>query len=517
MNKTSTPLRTIAHIFFENASATPGKPAIWCDGTELSYRMLSSLVSAWSHGMRNRGIVRGDHIGVLLPNSIEFVVLMLAAADIGAVLVPLNMTFAPVTVRKAFEACDVKHVVACGWVLDSLFTDSVAGFSQVDGVWLAVGKTTTHVESVEEMLAECVANSEPTLQAHLDDPYILTMTSGSTGDPKPIILTQRTKLNRAAAAVQMYGVTSADKTLAATPLYHSLAERLVLIPLLNGGTSVLMTRFSSSEWLRVVAEQAVSFTIAVSSQLNQIAGVLDGDLVSDISSLRCVVSSSALLETPVKEALMKKLQCEFHECYGASEIAVASNLNTSDTREKLRSVGVAAPGVQICILGADGEAVVPGEPGEIACKTPMIFGGYFKRPDLTRDAMWGDFFRTGDLGRMDEHGFLYFLGRKKEIIITGGINVYPVDVETVVAESVMTQEVAAFSLPDERLGEIVAVAVVPKNLVGFNLKALRHYCATHLADYQQPRKWFVLGTLPKNAMGKIMKSELQVQHAGNEI
>lgn len=508
-------MSTISHRFFNAARATPGKVALWCDGAENSYGDLAACVARWSSMLRINNVVRGDHIAVLLPNSAEFVVLMLAAADIGAVLVPLNMSLPPAAVSKAFHASDVQHVVAAGHVIAALLDEPGADFSGAGGLWVAVGEVASdragRAQSLARLLAGAAPDAEPAFAAQTGDPYILTMTSGSTGDPKPIVLTQRTKLNRAAAAVEMYGVSAGDRTLAATPLYHSLAERLVLIPLLTGGTAVLMSRFSPAEWMRVVADQAVSFTIAVSSQLNQIAALIQKSNAAQLVSLRCVVSSSALLDTAVKKDLVKKLRCDFHECYGASEIAIASNLDAAAAAGKLKSVGKAAAGVEINIIGTDNQPVAAGEPGEIVCRTPMLFGGYYRRPEQTQAAMWGEFFRTGDLGRVDDEGFLYFLGRKKEIIITGGINVYPADIEATVADTGTTHEVAAFSLPDERLGEIIAVALVPKNPDDFNLKAMRLHCARHLADYQQPRKWFILDALPKNPMGKIMKSMLQSQ------
>ena len=495
----------------------PEKIAISCDGNKISYSVLAQRVSSLSSAMRSKGVTRGDHIGVLLPNSIEFVELMLVAADIGAVLVPLNISLPPSAVEKAFRASNVKHVVASSNVLHGLLADSLSNFSSADGIWLVVGESVHGVGTLEKLVRETEPNVLPLMGDKIDDPYILTMTSGSTGSPKPIILTQRTKLNRIAAAVDMYSVKSEDKTLAATPLYHSLAERLVLMPLLTGGTSVIMSRFSPSEWLNIVAEQEVSFTIAVSSQLNQIANTLIDSNFFRIESLRCVVSSSALLDIQVKERIVTNFGCEFHECYGTSEIAIATSLNISDYPEKLRSVGHAVAGVEIRIIGEDDRAVVTGDVGEIVCKTAMIFGGYYEQSTQTCESMWGDFFRTGDLGRLDADGFLFFLGRKKEIIITGGINVYPTDVESAIEECGLTHEVAAFSIPDERLGEAVAVALVPKSSESFNLKRIRIDCAAHLADYQLPRKWFVMDTLPKNPMGKIMRSELQAQYRSSGL
>jgi long-chain acyl-CoA synthetase len=381
-------------------------------------------------------------------------------------------------------------------------------FSMPDGLWLSVDEQIKGATLLDDLLHDISPDAQPLNAAHEEDALILTMTSGSTGDPKPIVLTQRTKFNRAAAAIKLYGITEKDRILAATPLYHSLAERLVLVPLLTGGTSVLMPKFSASAWLECLNREAVTFTIAVSSQLKQIAKVLGGTHAYDISSLRCIVSSSALLDHKTKIELLTKFNCEFHECYGASEIAIATNLDGISAKTKLQSVGSPAPDVDVKIIGKNDEVVSAGEAGEIVCRTPMLFGGYFKRPELTQAAMWGEYFRTGDTGRLDEDGFLYFLGRAKDIIICGGINVYPADIEAVVNAHGSVLESAAFAFPDERLEEVVAVAVVPVDRASFDLRQLRFHCCEHLADFQQPRKYFVVDDLPRNAMGKVMKMQL---------
>jgi long-chain acyl-CoA synthetase len=504
----------LAPMFFAHAARTPTKPAIHCADAELNYRDLARLVCRWSNAMASRGVERGDHIAVILPNDIKFVALLLAAADLGAVLVPLNTALAPPEVHTAFVAADVKHVVATAAVLRSLLRapHSMADFAQ--GLWVSVDEAVDEpgmpgTTPLSDLLQDALPNPAPLHAASGDDALILSMTSGSTGDPKPIILTQLTKINRVRAAVELYGITDSDRVLAATPLYHSLAERLVLIPLLTGGTSVLMPRFSPAAWLRCVREHAVTFSIAVSSQLKQIAAELDVEAHGhDITSLRCIVSSSALLDDQTKADVLRKFACEVHECYGASEIAIASNLNSARAATKLRSVGNAAPGVDIRILGKNDVAVGPGEAGEIVCKTPMLFGGYFKRPDLTQRAMWGEYFRTGDMGKLDEDGYLHFLGRSKDIIICGGVNVYPEDIETVVNAYPAVLESAAFAFPDARLGEVVAIALVLADKIAFDLKSLRFHCCERLADFQQPRKFFLLDELPRNPMGKLVKFRL---------
>lgn len=500
-------MSTISRTFHEFARKMPAKQAIWCEGDTLSYGEMMALVCRWAQGMSARGVRRGDHIAVLLPNSIEFVALMLVAADLGAVLVPLNTSLPPTAVRRAFDASCVDHVVGNAVTLAPLLDSGL--FPRAGrGLWLSLDDLAFDVELLPDLIASTPTDALPLFAGDDDDAFILTMTSGSTGDPKPIILTQRAKINRARAAQILYAISDADRTLAATPLYHSLAERLVLIPMLTGGTSILMSRFSATEWLKVVGEQRVSFTIAVSSQLRLILAALSAENRPAMDSLRCVVSSSALLETQVKVDLLANLNCDFHECYGASEIAIASNLDSEGARDKPSSVGTAAPGVEIRILSKEGGVVPAGAVGEIACKTPMIFGGYYRRPDLSAAAMWGGYFKTGDLGRMDEDGFLYFMGRAKEIIISGGINVYPSDIEAVVSAFPLVAESAAFPVEDQRLGEVIGVALVPEQGANLDLKKLRRYCAQQLADFQQPRKFFVLDTLPRNAMGKLARNVL---------
>lgn len=497
---------SICGAFFLNAARTPNKLAIYCESQSVSYAQLADFVQVWTNVMISHDVKRGDHIGVVLPNSVEFVALLLVAVNLGVALVPLNTSLSAAAIQRAFERADVKHIVSNAATFETIERDDV-DFSPFVGIWISIDSAFKQALSLTDLI-----NHTPNVKRHFEagepeDAFIFTMTSGSTGDPKPIVLTQRTKYNRVMNAQMLYGLTDMDVTLAATPLYHSLAERLVLIPLITGGTSILMARYSASEWLNAVQNLRVTFSIAVSSQLKQIAELLKSTTI-DTSSLRCLVSSSAQLDEAIKFSLIKKLNCEFHECYGASEIAIASNLDGNVDKHKLKTVGQAAPGVDIKILNDLDEVATTGQPGEIVCKTTMLFGGYYKRPELTKAAMWGDYFRTGDIGKLDEDGFLYYLGRKKDIIISGGINIYPNDIEASVNHLDDVIESAAFAYADQQLGEVVAVAIVPKDIQTFNLKQVRFHCAEQLADYQQPRKWFILDALPKNSMGKVMKFEL---------
>ena len=483
----------------------PAKLALTVGGTRLQYRDLLAAVDAVADGLTAAGICRGDHVGVVLPNCVEFVQLLLAAARLGLVVVPQATGSGTEALTATLRAADVRHLVAWAGVatqLDGL--DLPPG-----GVRIAAGGARNSWRAWHDLIE--AGQGKPAGQSSVaaDAPYLMGLTSGSTGKPKPIVLSQQTKLLRAEAAAALYGVTTDDITLAATPLYHSLAQRLVLLPLTTGGTSVVMPHFTPESWIATVAAEAVTFSIAVSSQLRQILGALDANRTA-LKSLRCLVSSSALLDGDTKRDLLAALPCAFHECYGASEIAIATNLSPDDARRKIGSVGRAIPNTEVRILDARGAPVPPNTPGEIACRTPMRFSGYYGQPETTAAAMQGAFFRTGDLGRMDADGYLYFLGRIKDIIISGGVNIYPQDIEAVVASHPAVKECAAIPLDDARLGEVPGVVVAFREPdAAPDVRELQRLCMARLGDHQQPRRFFVVSALPRNALGKLDKPALR--------
>jgi len=491
--------------FRHAAERAPDKLALVVGNASYTYRDLLQEVDALADGLSIAGVHAGDPVGVLLPNCAEFVLTLLAGARLGAVIVPQSMGLGAEALASTFKAADVRHLIAWSGVSAHLADLRLPP----GGIRVVAGGVREGWMPLQALIDAGKAQpmSAPMLQGEL--PYLMVLTSGSTGKPKPILLSQQIKLLRATAAAELYGVTAGDVTLAATPLYHSLAQRLVLMPLISGGASIVMAHFTPATWVAAVRRYGVTFSIAVSSQLRQI---LDGLIASQetLPSLRCLVSSSALLDDETKARLLAHLPCEFHECYGASEIAIATNLSPGDASRKLGSVGTAIPGTEVRILGENGHPVPTNTAGEIVCRTPMLFSGYYAQPAATAAAMWGEYFRTGDLGRMDDEGFLYFLGRIKDIIICGGINIYPKDIEDVVASHPAVRECAAIPLPDAQLGEVVGV------VVAFHApdapaepRDLQRLCMQRLGDFQQPRRFFVVDALPRNAMGKLDKPALR--------
>lgn len=497
---------TLANLFYENAKLTPNKEAIWCDGKMVSYSEMAELVSRYSNLLLSLNAAHGDHIAIPMNNSIESVALFFSAADLGLCVVPLNPSLPFDAVKTAVVAGDVKHIIARKIFFSECEKN---GGINIPGFSICLDQDypgTIPFDKIKEMPA-----TRPELDYDVGDneSLILTMTSGSTGTPKPIDMSQKNKYERSMAHIRVYNLTKDDRILAATPLYHSLAERLVILPLILGATSILLPRFTPAIWLKCAEEQKPTFTIAVSAQLAQILELLKQPDAPSITSFRSIVSSSALLEASVKYELINFLKCEFHEMYGASEVSTVTDICFQETPNKQRSVGKPFDEAKIRILHDDDNGSVRDcaihEVGEIAVKSKLQCKSYYKQENLMQSAMVDGYFRTGDLGYLDEDGYLYFAGRKKEIIITGAINVYPHDIDVVVGRLPEIEECAAFSYPDERLGEIVALAVVPKEGQEINLRALKSFCARNLADFQQPHKFFVLDKLPKNAMGKLQR------------
>lgn len=497
--------RAIADLFYANAARCPDKIAVWCDGQTRTYAQLADEVSRYSNFLLSRGIKRGEHIGAPLLNNINSVALLMASCNTGIGIVPINPSTPLHFIKTTFASGHVRHLIAYQSFLKRIQKE---GGLDLPGLTLCTdGEFDGAIPFAEVEKASAVRPDCPDVTG--DETLALVMTSGSTGDPKPIDLTQNCKYRRARGHIDLYHLTGEDIIMASTPVYHTLAIRLVLLPLQLGGTSVILPRFTPKAWLDCIHDRHVTYTIAVSSQLAQVSELMETGDTPEISSLRCVVSSSAWLEPLVKEKLIRLLNCEFHEIYGTSETASPTDIEFHESEKKARSVGKCVPRARIRIRRPDGSEAAPGEVGEITTVSDQLFNGYYGRPDLTAAAYDGEFFRTGDLGYVDEDGYLYFSGRLKEMIVSGGINVYPQDIETTLLTHPSVRECAAFAHHDPKLGEVVAVVAAPKPGMTLTEREIAVFCARNLADFQQPRRIYVVDEIPKNAMGKISRVNLE--------
>lgn len=464
------------------AEKEPDKPAVICENNILTYSDLAKCIKSVYHFFISCNIHTGNPVGILLPNGIDFVIAMLAISEIGAGIVPLS-PFTPVAqIDQLYQSLGVQCVIA-----DDSIVNKISNYRAV-----------SIPDDLE--LNDCDIKSDD----FGDQIFIISATSGSTGNPKPIRLRLQTVYQRAAQTNKFYHLTEKDVLIASTPLHHTLAERLVLMPLLIGATAVIMPHFTAKKWIDAVSKFHVTFSILVSSQIKNIS-VLLYDNKQKISSLRTLVSSSDKLDSNTKQYILENSDFAFHEIYGTSEIAAVTDIDFRQYPLKLDSVGKPIHNTEIIILSDNGETVSRNQIGEIVCRTDLIFQGY-----SNSDAPSDGWFHTGDLGYIDEDGFVYYTGRKKEVIIVGGVNVFPSDIENVVKELPFVKDVIVCGIPDELLGEVPWAAV--ELAEGYEESQCRKnifkHCLHELSDIQLPRKVIITDCLPYNALHKPLRTEL---------
>ena len=498
-------MKNIYQLFNDVVRSSPNKVACICDTKQVSYQQLENDISNLSANLLNLGVKQGDRIAVFCPNSIDFAVILFAAAKIGIAVAPLPISLKGAALKNSIERIDCQGVISWQSVTKKLL-DSQFNIPLL----VNIGRKVDNQIQLDELIkhqcfSEGIASSVGRFSVDCD--FILTLTSGSTGDPKPIVFTQKNKIDRAiTATANIYDLSSNDTTLVSTPLYHSLAQRSLILPLLLGGTAIILPKFTVESWIEAIYQHRVSFLFAVSSQLTTLIPHLK--TAYDLSSLRCIVSSSAILSNESKVQLMKRLPCKLHECYGASELGVVSDFCVNQVQNKVGSVGKGLPILSVKITDENRVKVDSYQLGEIACRSPTQFKGYFLQPENTKKAYDDDgFFYTGDLGYLDEEGFLFYAGRKKDIIITGGINVYPQDIENVVNTINDIDECVAFGVSDKQFGEVIKL--VYTSSVEVDLMSIKKVCLTELTDYQQPRYIEAVDQLPKSSLGKILRQKVR--------
>ena len=461
--------KSITYYLFKSTEKHPDKIAIVNQGRYFSYQDFYKMVEKCLIKLIIDGVGKNDIIGVHISDSINFCAMMFASSALGASIAPVDKTTPESIFTERFNKLNIKRVI-----------------------------TDEYFES--EMEETDVKISYPELSG--DETMIISLTSGSTSDPKAIELTQNNKYARAKAHIDLYKLDENDIILASTPLYHSLAERLVIMSVVLGATVVIIDDFKSYEWFNTVHKENVSFTITDSSQLVQISQMLYSPFVPKIDSLKTIVSSSSFLENHVKKELINKLNCNLYEIYGTSETSTLTNINLKNT-DNIRSVGKPLEGVELKIFEPDEKEI-----GEIICKTPLIFKGYFNNEKLNENSFEDGYFKTGDLGKINQNGYLFYCGRKEELIKSNGINIYPVDIEYVVRQLDEVNECAVFTYPDDIKNNAIGLAVVLKENRCIEISRIAQFCDDNLPVLFRPEYIFILPELPKNAMGKIMKNNI---------
>lgn len=465
----------------------------------MAYGQLWSRVAALRAALVSFGVQKGDRVAFQVAKSPEVLPLHLALLTAGAVQMPLNPTYPDAEVRALLADAEPSLVVR-----DPLRT--VLG-----GPW----RTATMDAHGGGSLAEAVAEAPEAPEApELDaaDGAALLYTSGTTGRPKGAYLTHGNLQHNAESLVDAWGFTPEDVLLHILPLFHThglfVATHCVLA---SGASMVVQPGFD----VAAVLEELPRCTVLMGVPTHYSRLLSDSRFDHDVvRGLRLMVSGSAPMSATLHQQVRQRTGLSVVERYGMTETSMLTS-NPLDGDRRPGRVGTPLPGVGLRVVDASGQPVAAGDIGAVEVKGPNVFGGYWRRPDLDDETFTVDgWFRTGDLGRVDSDGSLELVGRSKDLIISGGLNVYPKDVESVLDRTAGIVESAVVGVPDADLGERVVAAVVVEQGVVVDPHDLRRSLRDRLAPYQVPKDVTVLEALPRNAMGKVEKTVLRSMLAG---
>ena len=454
---------------------------------------------AWrvASGLAARGVERGDRVAVMADNGLLFYDAYLGAALLGAAAVPVNTRLAPREVAYQLGHCDPKVALA-----GAAYSGAVAA--------AAPPGTEVIEEGGREHAALLAAEVDGTLEHRSEgsDTGLVIYTSGTTGRPKGVCLSQHALIFNGVTIALAQALPAGEVFLTSTPLYHVATGTRITTLLLDGQVHVVMPRFEAGEWLDVVERHRVNSAVLVPTQLGR---VLDEQAARprDLASLRLLIYGAAPTAIPVIRRAMNELACGLYQGYGLSEACTnLTGLTPADhglARERedlLRSCGRAVPGVRVRVAaGPDGA-------GEIEVRTDKVMSGYWRDPEATAAAFRDGWLRTGDLGRLDAEGYLHIVGRAQDMIISGGVNVYPGEIEAVLGEHPAVAEVAVVGRPDPEWGEIPLAYVVARLGAAPDSAQLETFCRARLAGYKVPKEFRVVADLPRTATGKVRKAEL---------
>ena len=485
-------MASLYQIIAQHAQHTPKQLAVISDAIELTYQELFQQADAWAQFLATKKSFNQAPLRLLTlcAEPTHNLILALAVAKLNALIIPAN---AQSSHKQVLSFCEAVGADLLIYDIERFETS---------------GLTTPYLSFEQGLSAvENAQNIPKTDQAwsNLDALFLLTLSSGSTGKPKPIVISQDVKLARARQTIDLYHLTSQDVVLNASPFFHSLGQRLSFVPLVAGATLVYLKKFTPNLWLEAVAKNQVTFTIPVATHLYAIQPKVK-DAIAQMASLRCIVTSSAPIDAGFKKALQQEIGCTFYEIYGATEVAIATNLEPADFVNKHQTVGRACQDVQIQILSASLEVLPNNELGQIAVKTPLMFSGYDDLPELTQASLHQGYFLTGDLGFMDDEGYLTYVSRQKDVIISGGINIYPAEIEQCLLGSKLLSSVCVIGVNDSLLGEAVIAICVGEASAELKLRQLANQ---ELVPYQRPIQYFFVEALPLTPSGKIDKMALR--------
>ena len=503
----------LAMLLEQSARRTPGKVAVMLDDTRLRYAELDGAANKIANGLARLGVRQGDKVAIMLPNTPHFVMVYYAILKLGAAVVPLNVLFKQHEIAYHLQDSDAAALV----VWEGFLGEAAAGFEMAPActhlvVAQAPGSQTqlpAGATSLGALMVDQPATFE-TAPTMADDTAVILYTSGTTGRPKGAELSHSNMVfNAMVCADQLLQLRDDEVGLATLPLFHSFGQTCVMNTVLyRSGTLTMLPRFEPQKALEVMARDRVTYFAGVPTMYFYLLN-FPGAEQYDLSSLRTCVSGGSAMPVEVMNAFNSRHGVTILEGYGLSETSPVASFNHRDRPPKPGSIGTPIWGVEMRVVDAEGRDVPAGELGEIVIRGHNVMKGYYKRPDATAEAIRGGWFYTGDVAYKDEDGYYFIKDRVKDMIIRGGFNVYPREIEEVLYGHPAIAEAAVIGVPDQALGEEIHAVVSLKPGQSATPQEIVEYCKERLAAFKYPRTVEIRDALPKTATGKILKRELR--------
>ena len=501
-----------------SVASSPHKTAAICGTTRYSFSELNERVDRLSGALAGLGIERGDRVAVLALNCHRFFELYYAIAQIGAVVVPINFRIPPKEIKYILDHSESRAIA-----VDEALTPSLEAVRrELDTVeqFISIADQPAAGYLDYEALIE---NTPPLAGApEVGDDELLGLfyTSGTTGEPKGVMLTHRNMLSNIAHSDGVYNYLPTDVYLHSAPMFHLADGAAVFSNTARGATQAFIPRFDPKHVLQTISNERVSLALFVPTMINFLLREPTLDSY-DLSSLRHITYGASPIAPEVLRRAMKVFGCDFGQGYGLTEASPLLTVLTAEdhalkdekSERRLASCGRPVKGVDVRVVAFDGAEVKPGEVGEIIARGPNIMLGYWKRPADTDQAIVDGWLHTGDLATVDEDGYIYLVDRKKDMIVTGGENVYSTEVEAALYEHPAIKEAAVIPVPDPDWGEAVHACVTLCDGARLEPEELIEFCRERLANYKLPRSVEIIeGELPKGGTGKILKKQLREKH-----
>ncbi|MDQ6776307.1 MAG: long-chain fatty acid--CoA ligase [Actinomycetota bacterium] len=492
--------QNLAGLLTSSAATHGERVALRLDETEVSYEGLDEASARTAGMLIAKGLKPGERVGIMLPNVPAFAIAYYGVLRAGGVVVPMNVLLKGREV--AFYLSDPEARFLLAWHDFAEAAEAGAAEAGTESILVEPG-------SFERVLAE--APDERVL-CHRDgeDTAVILYTSGTTGKPKGAELTHANLLANARVARTLAEVGSDDVVLGALPLFHSFGQTCGLNATISvGGCLSMIPRFDPGKALEIIARDHVSVFQGVPTMFSALLHH-DGREQIDTSSLRLCMSGGAAMPIEVMRGFEEAFGCHVLEGYGLSETSPVASFNHPDRERKPGSIGTPIEGVELRVCDDEHNEVPQGEVGEIAIRGHNVMKGYWRSEEATAEAIVDGWFYTGDMATVDEDGYFFIVDRKKDMIIRGGYNVYPREIEEVLYEHPDVREAAVVGMPDEQMGEEVGAAVALKAGAEIDEAGLRAFVKEQVAGYKYPRRIWFVDELPKGPTGKILKREIEV-------